>query len=63
MDAVAPMKALMITPDTKKNGLGHILPKKWENVAKEMFKAGLLEKMPDVKKVYIEKFPSGVVPK
>jgi NitT/TauT family transport system substrate-binding protein len=63
MDAVAPMKALMITPDTRKNGLGYILPKKWESVAKDMFKAGLLEKMPDVKKVYTEKFVSGVVPK
>jgi len=30
MDAVGPMKALMITPDTKKNGLGYILPKKWK---------------------------------
>jgi D-tyrosyl-tRNA(Tyr) deacylase len=63
MDAVAPIKALMITPDTKKQGFGYILPKKWENVVKDMFKAGLLEKMPDVKKVYIEKFPSGVMPK
>ena len=63
MDAVAPMKALMITPDTKKNGLGSILPKKWENVARDMFKAGLLEKMPDVKRVYTEKFPSGVMPR
>ena len=63
MDAVSPMKALMITPDTKKNGLGYILPKKWENIAKDMFKAGLLEKMPDVKKFYTEKFPSGVFPK
>ncbi len=63
MDAVAPMKALMITPDTKKNGLGSILPKKWENVARDMFKVGLLEKMPDVKRVYTEKFPSGVMPK
>jgi len=63
MDAVAPMKALMITPDTKKNGFGYILPKKWENVARDMFKAGLLEKMPDVKKFYTEKFTSGVVPK
>jgi NitT/TauT family transport system substrate-binding protein len=63
MDAVTPMKALMITPDTKKNGFGTILPKKWENVARDMFKAGLLEKMPDVKKVYTEKFPSGVMPK
>ena len=63
MDAVAPMKALMITPDTKKNGFGYILPKKWENVARDMFKAGLLEKMPDVKKVYTERFPSGVTPK
>jgi len=63
MDAVAPMKALMITPDTRKNGLGYIFPKKWEKVAKDMFRAGLLEKMPDVKKFYIEKFPSGVVPK
>jgi NitT/TauT family transport system substrate-binding protein len=63
MDAVGPMKALMITPDTRKNGLGYILPKKWERVARDMFKAGLLEKMPDVKKVYTEKFPSGVIPK
>ncbi len=63
MDAVAPMKALMITSDTKKSGLGYILPKKWENVARDMFKAGLLEKMPDVKTFYTEKFPSGVMPK
>jgi NitT/TauT family transport system substrate-binding protein len=63
MDAVAPMKALMITVDTKKFGMGYILPKKWENVAKDMFNAGLLDKMPDVKKFYSEKFPSGVVPK
>ncbi len=63
MDAVAPMKLLMITPKTKEYGLGYIHPKKWENVAKDMFKAGLLEKMPDVKKVYTEKFPSGVMPK
>jgi NitT/TauT family transport system substrate-binding protein len=63
MDAVDPMKALMITPDTKKQGLGYIQPKKWESVAKDMFKAGLLEKMPDVKKVYIEKFPSNIMPK
>jgi hypothetical protein len=63
MDAVAPMKALMITSDTRKNGLGYILPKKWESVAKDMFKAGLLEKMSDVKKFYTDKFPSGVMPK
>jgi len=63
MDAVDPMKALMITADTKKFGLGYIEPKKWESVAKDMFDAGLLDEMPDVKKVYAEKFPSRVVPK
>lgn len=63
MDAVAPLKALMINADTKKYGLGYINPKKWENVARDMFKAGLLEKMPDVKKFYSEKFLSGVIPK
>jgi NitT/TauT family transport system substrate-binding protein len=63
MDAVGPIKALMTTPDTKKNGLGYILPRKWENVARDMFKGGLLEKMPEVKKFYTEKFPSGVMPK
>ncbi len=63
MDAVDPMKSLMITPDTKKNGLGYIHPKKWNHVAQDMFNAGLLDKMPDVKKVYSEKFPSGVIPK
>jgi NitT/TauT family transport system substrate-binding protein len=63
MDAVGPMKTLMITALTKKKGLGYINPKKWNNVAKDMSNADLLEKMPDVKKVYSEKFPSGVVPK
>jgi NitT/TauT family transport system substrate-binding protein len=63
MDAVAPMKALMITPDSRKNGFGYILPKKWDNVAKDMLRGGLLEKMPDVKKSYTEKFASGVIPK
>jgi len=63
MDAVDPMKRLMITADTKKKGLGYIHPKKWNNVAKDMFNAGLLGKTPDVKKVYIEKFPSGIIPK
>jgi len=63
MDAVAPLKALMITADTKKYGLGYVLPTKWEHVARDMFKAGLVEKMPDLKKVFTEKFPSGVMPK
>jgi NitT/TauT family transport system substrate-binding protein len=63
MDAVAPMKALMITSDTKKNGLGYVLPMKWEKVVMDMFKAGLLEKMANVKKVYAEKFRSNVIPK
>lgn len=62
MDAVDPMRALVITADTKKNGLGYIHPKKWENVAKDMFKAGLIDKMPDVKKSYSDKFSSGVMP-
>ncbi len=63
MDAVDPMKALVITADTKKNGLGYIHPKKWENVARDMFNAGLLDKMPEAKKSYTDKFPSGVMPK
>jgi len=63
MDAVAPLKALMIAPDTRKNGFGYVLPKKWDNVARDMFRGGLLEKMPDAKKAYTEKFASGVFPK
>ena len=63
MDAVSPLKALMITPDTRKMGLGYINSKKWEKVAQDMVKGGLLDKMPDVKKAYTEKFPSGVLPK
>jgi NitT/TauT family transport system substrate-binding protein len=63
MDAVSPVKALMITSDTRKSGLGYINPRKWENVGRDLFKAGLLERMPNVKKVYTEKFPSGIMPK
>jgi NitT/TauT family transport system substrate-binding protein len=62
MDAVDPMRTLLVTADTKKNGLGYIHPKKWENVARDMFKAGLVDKMPDVKKAFADKFPSGVTP-
>ena len=62
MDAVDPMKALMVTADTKKVGLGYIQPKKWENVARDMTQAGLLDKMPEVKKAFAEKFQSGVTP-
>lgn len=63
IDAVSPVKFLMITPETRRHGLGYIHPKKWENVSRDMFKAGLLEKMPEAKKFYTEKFPSGVMPK
>jgi NitT/TauT family transport system substrate-binding protein len=62
MDAVDPMKALMVTADTKKSGLGYILPKKWGNVGEDLFRTGLLDKMPDAQKAYTEKFPSGVMP-
>jgi hypothetical protein len=53
----------MITPETKRYGLGYISRKKWENVARDLLKSGLLENMPDLKKVYTERFPSGVNPK
>jgi hypothetical protein len=63
MEALSPIKLLMITPETKRYGLGYIHPKKWGNVSRDMFKAGLLNKMPDAKKAYTEKFASGVMPK
>jgi hypothetical protein len=63
MDAVDPMKSLLVTADTKKSGMGYIQPKKWENIARDMFKAGLMDKMPEVKKIYTEKFASNVIPK
>jgi NitT/TauT family transport system substrate-binding protein len=63
VDAISPTKVLMITPETKRYGLGYISRKKWENVARDMLKSGLLEKISDMKKVYTERFPSGVNPK
>lgn len=61
MDAVSPIRALMVTPKTKKQGLGYILPKKWEKIVRDMFRTELIKKMPDVRKFYSEKFPSGVI--
>ncbi|MCX8116869.1 MAG: ABC transporter substrate-binding protein [Desulfobacterota bacterium] len=63
MDALAPLKALMVTVDTKRQGFGYLHPKKWENIARDMFRAGLIDRMPDVKKAYTERFPSGVMPR
>lgn len=61
MDAVDPVKALLMAADAKQLGLGYINPKKWEKVERDMFKAGLLEKMPGIKKAYTEQFPSAVI--
>lgn len=61
MDAVSPMRALMVTPETRKHGLGYPLPKKWEKIVRDMFRAELIKKMPEAKKFYTEKFPSGVI--
>jgi NitT/TauT family transport system substrate-binding protein len=63
MDAVDPVRALLVTPETRRKGLGHLLPEKWQSVAKNLFKAGLLKRMPDVEKIYTDKFPSGVMPR
>ncbi len=63
MDAVGPIKLLMTTSETKKYGFGYVNPKKWNNVVRDMLKAGLLEKTPDARKYYTEKFSSGVMPK
>jgi NitT/TauT family transport system substrate-binding protein len=63
MDAVGPMKSLLVTADTKKSGMGFIQPKKWEDIGRDLFKAGLLDKTPEVKKVYTDKFASNVIPK
>jgi NitT/TauT family transport system substrate-binding protein len=62
-DAVSPLKALVTTADTRRSGLGFVDPKKWENVARDMFKAGLLSRMANVRDAYTEKFPSGVMPR
>jgi NitT/TauT family transport system substrate-binding protein len=63
MDAVDPIKALMITTETRQHGLGYIQPTKWRNVAGDMVHGGLLDRIPDVKKVYTERFPSRVLPR
>ncbi len=62
IDALSPVKLLMITPETKRYGLGYIQPKKWEKLAKDLFKTGLLDRIPDVKSAFTESFPSGVLP-
>jgi ABC-type nitrate/sulfonate/bicarbonate transport system substrate-binding protein len=63
LDAVPAVKELMITPDTKRFGLGYINPVKWDNVGRDMFRTGLLDKMPEVRNSYTEKFSSNVLPK
>ncbi len=61
MDAVEPMKALMSTADTKKQGFRiHSTEEVGTRGEKRRFKAGLLDKMPDVKRACTEKFQGGV---
>jgi NitT/TauT family transport system substrate-binding protein len=61
-DALSSVKLLMMTPETKRYGLGYVQPKKWERMARDLFKAGLLDRIPDLKNVFTEKFASGVFP-
>ncbi len=60
MDAVSPIKSLMKSADTNQFGLGYIQPRRWQAVAKDLLRAGLLEKMPDIERTYTTRFPSSV---
>jgi len=59
MEAIA---AVMVTPESKKNGLGHIDPTGWERVGRDLTKAGFYPAAPNVKAAYTAEFRSGVTP-
>jgi len=59
MDAIA---SLMVTPDTRAKGLGHIDPAAWDRVARDLTRAGFYTTAPDAKAAYTTAFPSGVTP-
>jgi NitT/TauT family transport system substrate-binding protein len=59
MEAIA---SVMVTPETKKNGLGWIDPAGWERIGRDLTKAGFYASAPNVNAAYRTEFRSGVTP-
>ncbi len=59
MEAIA---SIMVTPETRKHGLGWVDPAGWERVARDLTKAGFYPAPPDVKRAFTTEFRSGVTP-
>ena len=62
LEGMAAIASVMVTPDTKAKGLGHIDPAGWDRVGRDLTKAGFYPAAPNVKAAYTAEFPSGVKP-
>jgi NitT/TauT family transport system substrate-binding protein len=62
LEGMAAIASVMVTPASRKNGLGWIDPAGWERVGRDLTRAGLLPGSPNVKAAYTRAFPSGVTP-
>ena len=54
--------SVMVTPATRKNGLGYVDPSAWTQLAKDLTRAGFYKSTPSYKAAYTSKFPSSVKP-
>jgi NitT/TauT family transport system substrate-binding protein len=59
MEAIA---SIMVTPETRKHGLGWVDGAGWDRVARDLTRAGFYPTPPDVKRAFTAEFPSGVTP-
>ena len=54
--------SVMVTAESKANGLGHTDPAAWDRAARDLTKAGFYPAAPNVKAAYTTEFKSGVTP-
>lgn len=56
------LHSIMVTPATRKNGLGYVDPGAWTQLARDLTRAGFYKSTPNYRAAYSTKFPSGVKP-
>lgn len=62
LEGIEAIASVMVTPETKKNGLGWIDPAGWERIGRDLTKAGFYASAPNVNAAHRTEFRSGVTP-
>lgn len=63
VEGMGPIQTIMVTADSRANGLGYVDPRAWQRMVRDLVRGGFYTAPPAYQKAYTTAFPSGVKPK